>query len=78
MVLLFSFDAILKNEQVFETLLSSKNHVQSTLNELEAEDARAEEEHQARLNQIHEEVRLALFKRSGLKENVRQIFLKFS
>lgn len=43
---------------------------QSTLNELEAEDARAEEEHQARLNQIHEEVRLALFKRSGLKDQL--------
>ena len=41
---------------------------QSTLAELEEEDAGAEEKHQARLAQLHEENRLALFKRSGLKE----------
>merc|ERR1712123_418973 len=43
---------------------------QSTLAELEEEDAGAEEKHQARLAQLHEENRLALFKRSGLKDQL--------
>ena len=51
---------------------------QSTLAQLEEEDAAAEEQHQQRLAGLHEEIRLALFKRSGLKEiNWMQIFSSY-
>jgi len=43
---------------------------QSTLAQLEEEDAAAEEQHQQRLAGLHEEIRLALFKRSGLKDQL--------
>ena len=60
-----------KRRQNRQSRITAVNDQQSaTLKELEAEDAAAEEAHQERLKQIQEEVRLALFKRAGLKELV--------
>jgi len=62
------FDKMRENRQ--NRIISVNDEQQATLKSLEDDDTQAEAEHNARMDHIEEEIRLALFKRAGLKDQI--------
>jgi len=62
-----------KREKRQNRIISVHDEQQATLKRLEDEDKQAEIEHQARMAKLDEEIRLALFKRQGLKDQLMNL-----
>merc|ERR1711962_985945 len=62
-----------KREKRQNRIISVHDEQQATLKRLEDEDKQAEKEHQERMAKLDEEIRLALFKRSGLKDQLMNL-----
>ena len=54
-------------------IISVHDEQQATLKRLEDEDKQAEIEHQVRMAKLDEEIRLTLFKRQGLKDQLMNL-----
>lgn len=62
-----------KREKRQNRIISVHDEQQATLKRLEDEDKQAEIEHQARMAKLDEEIRLTLFKRQGLKDQLMNL-----
>jgi DNA repair exonuclease SbcCD ATPase subunit len=62
-----------KREKRQNRIISVNDDQQATLKRLEDDDKQAEREHQERMAKLDEEISLALFKRSGLKDQLMNL-----